>query len=207
MRLLFSSTALSTTGLMDAFLSMLPLKGSSKVTIITTASVKFKSRNKHTQGLKERLEQNTIQVQLVDIEFQPPEVVKNSDAIILGGGNPYYLLYHIKRSGTDRVLKMAQADCLICGISAGGLVLQKDINLIDFLTPEMNEIRLEDKTGLGLVNEIILPHHDRFLKDRVFSEEQLSAYERENDCNVIRLGELEGIRFCGDKVEKIETYQ
>ncbi|WP_232242484.1 Type 1 glutamine amidotransferase-like domain-containing protein [Paenibacillus sp. GSMTC-2017] len=44
-------------------------------------------------------------VDFLDIEFENPESLTGADAIYICGGNPFHLLFHVKRSGADNILK------------------------------------------------------------------------------------------------------
>ena len=196
MRILISSHHFPTAKTTESFLEMLPLKKQLSASIITTASVEFKARNWHAKALKDHLEKLGIKTKFVDIEFDDIQELEASDVICLSGGNPYYLLNHLKASTVDQVLiRKAEENCLIYGISAGFLVLQKDINIIDHITPDLNKIELEDKIGLHLIDEIILPHYDRFVASGKIEEEKIKHYEKENKCNIQGLGEKECIRY------------
>jgi dipeptidase E len=84
------------------------------------------------------------------------------------------------------------------GVSAGPAVMQKNINLIDKYTPEMNdETKLNDLTGMSLTNIEILPHYTRYLSkfDRI--EEIAAEYEIENDCKIPRIDDGQGV-FLGE---------
>jgi dipeptidase E len=40
-----------------------------------------------------------------DIEFDKPELLEKYNVIYINGGNPFNLLYHMKKSGADLILK------------------------------------------------------------------------------------------------------
>lgn len=188
MNLFLTSSGLPNQEIIDHFISF---AGNVKiVSLITTASDQFKERNWNAIKLKKKFEQMGMEVTFVDIEFEDPSILKSSDLIVIGGGNPYYLLYHLKRSGADKTLKTIIANGRpVMAVSAGFLVLMNDLRVVDVMTPEMNQIKLKDKRALGLIDEILIPHYDRFLKEGAINQRTIDQFEKESVFEVIRLGE------------------
>ena len=146
-----------------------------------------------------------MRFKFLDVEEEHPSPLEDADVILLGGGNPYYLLHHLKASAADQIIKAKfQEGTLIVGISAGGLVLQPSLDLIDLCTPEMNTIGLLDKTGLGLINEYVLPHYDRFLEEGIIQEADILNFEKQNGQRVLKLNEQQGIHFSKDAFAILE---
>ena len=204
-QLLFLSRALEKQSLMDYFLGLLPQKGNCRSYLITTAASHYKEQNKHNQALYQRLSRVNVRLGFLDVEIEHPSLLKEADVILLGGGNPYYLLHHLKASAADHIIKTKfQEGALIVGISAGGLVLQPSLELIDYYTPEMNTIGLLDKTGLGLINEYVLPHYDRFLEEGIIKDADILNFEKRCGQQVLKLNEKQGIHFSKDAFAWLE---
>jgi len=82
------------------------------------------------------------------------------------------------------------------GISAGGIVLTRDLAIIDRLTPAMNaEVNLQDKRELGWIEEVIVPHYDRFVAAGIIDAQVVDEFERQMSQRVIRLGEYQAIQY------------
>ncbi|MDP9195281.1 MAG: Type 1 glutamine amidotransferase-like domain-containing protein [Pseudomonadota bacterium] len=89
------------------------------------------------------------------------QALAEADIIYVTGGNTYFLLEHVQKSGFAKVLK----ECLNRGAwymsaSAGSILACPDI---DHIRP-MNDpscARLDDTKGLGLVPFLIMPHTDQ----------------------------------------------
>ncbi|WP_338000966.1 Type 1 glutamine amidotransferase-like domain-containing protein [Neobacillus terrae] len=47
------------------------------------------------------------------------------------------------------------------GISAGALIFGTNIKTVDFFTPQMNNLDIQDLIALGITNITIFPHYDR----------------------------------------------
>ena len=88
------------------------------------------------------------------------------DTIYLAGGNSFYFLAHLKRTGMFETLKrFAQRGGTIAGLSAGALILTPRIDLAGYpsFDSDENEIGLPQRrwSGLGLVDFEFFPHYRR----------------------------------------------
>ncbi|AKM82545.1 TPA: hypothetical protein DD449_01605 [Candidatus Berkelbacteria bacterium] len=70
-------------------------------------------------------------IDLLDFSAIPQEIwlprLKQADVIMVGGGNPYHLIYSMKKAGLDKVLKELLEEKVYVGCSAGSVILGKDI--------------------------------------------------------------------------------
>lgn len=102
----------------------------------------------------------------IDLKDLKPNTIidsfKNIDVIYFNGGNTYYLLYWIRKSGFDKeVEKLLKMGKIYMGTSAGSIVAGPNIGLAGWEPNEdVNGIKLEDLTGLNLVDFAIYPHYD-----------------------------------------------
>lgn len=162
--------------------------------LVTTASVGYKEKDKHIPRLSEELRTLGLSVNFFDFDTDQPEKLLQYDLIEIIGGNPLYLLNSIGNSKAEKILETVAKEKFLVGISAGSLVLQRNIDLIAGYSPEMNEeVGLKDFTGLGLVNIEILPHYHRFLNIFERFEERAREYEIKNNCSVIRIDDGQGV--------------
>ena len=206
MKLFLTSKGLINKNITDHFLE---LAGAQKeVSMITTGAMEYKAKNRNVIALQEKLIALDFKVKLIDVEYDDPSLLDHAEIIVLNGGNPYYLMHHLRSSGTGRKLQeKIKANCLVMGICAGFLVLMKDLAIIDVLTPQMNTIQLMDKRCLGIVNEVIIPHYDRFVKEGRIKEDVVRAFESKSRQEVIRLGDYQGIKYLDRGREIIGTLQ
>ncbi|OGY45823.1 MAG: hypothetical protein A2744_00245 [Candidatus Buchananbacteria bacterium RIFCSPHIGHO2_01_FULL_44_11] len=198
-KLLLTSHGFSDEPVRQAFLKLLP-KPSQELTaaIITTASVEWKEKNKYAVSTKQYFEELGFKkVSFIDIEFNDPNLLKNFDVIYLNGGNTFYLLHHLKKSGADKVLKEIADKTIIVGTSAGAVVLGPDIKIAARFDDERNTIGLKNFSALDLTDVIIIPHYRKEL------ENDLKNFEKENDCHVTRLKDGQAIVIIGNAVEFI----
>ena len=190
---LLTSNGFNTEAIKTVFLeNMDKAPSESRVSIITTASP-LKEENKYAQKAKEDLKDMGFKfVHYVDLEFDDPEVLLNSDVVYINGGNPFHLLFHIKKSGAEKIFqRLSQEETIFVGVSAGSLILGPNIKVVQFFTPNMNTLQLEDLAGLNLIHTIIFPHYDRedIFKDHTGKsiEERLIKFEKLHNCLVHRI--------------------
>lgn len=88
------------------------------------------------------------------------EACKEIDAFFLTGGNTYYLLYHVRKSGFDTIItELVNQGVVYIGSSAGAVLAGRSIDVARrFDDPSV--VPLTDHTGLGLVDFVIIPHVD-----------------------------------------------
>jgi dipeptidase E len=82
--------------------------------------------------------------------------------IFVEGGNTFYLLNEVKKSGFDIVIKeLLDKGIIYIGASAGSMILGPDLNhLLKVDHPEAVP-ELTDYTCLGLIKERLVPHFGR----------------------------------------------
>ena len=82
--------------------------------------------------------------------------------IFVSGGNSFYLLNEVKKSGFDIVIKELLAQGIIyIGASAGSTILGPDISHLTTVDHPEIVSELRDYSSLGLIKERILPHYGR----------------------------------------------
>lgn len=160
------------------------LKIEKKACIITTADKDYKEKNYHAVRTKNLLESLGVQVDFLDVEFEDAERLTEYKVIYLNGGNPFYLMYHLRSSKADQIIyKLRDRGHLIVGQSAGAAVLGQSLEHAYVLHPDWNEIQLEDLTGIGIVSGSILPHSNRYREE----ESILKKYDEEKPYKLIRI--------------------
>jgi dipeptidase E len=169
--------------------------------MITTASVGYKEKDWHVPALRKELEFLHLTVDYFDFDTQRPEFLRSYDLIELIGGNPFYLLQRIRSETCCAVLREFAERKVVLGISAGSLVLQKNLALIAQYSPELVETTgLTDFSALQLTNVEILPHYHKMMAKIPRFEERARAYEEKNGCKLIRIDDGQGIFICETKV-------
>ena len=89
------------------------------------------------------------------------ESLINNDLIFVGGGNTFFLLQELRRTGADQILTdQVNNGKLYIGESAGAIVACPDIGYSAEIDSVEKAPDLKDYTGLNLVDFYLVPHID-----------------------------------------------
>ena len=90
--------------------------------------------------------------------------ISNADLIFIEGGNTFFLLQELRRSGADALIKKQLAKGVpYVGASAGSMVLSRDIEYATHMdSPEKAPALNGDYTGLALIDFCVVPHFTNF---------------------------------------------
>lgn len=98
----------------------------------------------------------------IDVELESPDSLIDKDIIYINGGNPFYLLHHMKKSRSSQIIRqIAMKNTVIEGVSAGAVILGPYIKLVHYFTPQLNFVQMNDFSALNLTEKIVFPHYDR----------------------------------------------
>jgi dipeptidase E len=89
------------------------------------------------------------------------KVTLSSDIIYLAGGNTFYFLHHLRKSGMLNHLRtFAKRGGVLAGLSAGGLIMSPTSKLAadPGLGPDENDVKLKDFSGLNFFPFEFSPH-------------------------------------------------
>ncbi len=101
-------------------------------------------------------------------------MVQETDALLVGGGDPLYLSYWMRQSGLADLLPSLRSDMDYVGVSAGSMVATPSFN---GETYGRVKVSIGDDRGLGLVDFSLFPHldHDRFPENSLTNAEKWAA--------------------------------
>lgn len=93
------------------------------------------------------------------------------DVIYVGGGNTFYLLDWIRKSGFAKIInKLLDDGKIYVGVSAGSIITGPNIEVSGWKHADKNIVNLKDFTGLNLVNFIPFVHylneHKKLLEEK-----------------------------------------
>jgi dipeptidase E len=92
--------------------------------------------------------------------------LKDYDIYYVCGGNTFYILDRMRKTGLDKVLvESIKNGKFYVGVSAGSIIAGPDIEVAGLGDP--NDVNLKDLTGLNLVPYIITPHYNPKEKSEV----------------------------------------
>ncbi len=87
-------------------------------------------------------------------------VFEDADVIYFTGGNSFFLMDQLRKTGTDELLKKELANGkLMIGESAGAIICAPTIHYIEQMDEKPEDYSQEDDAGLGLINFYVLPHY------------------------------------------------
>lgn len=162
MHLFLSSTL---DGTVDLFIKEYELdpKASPVVYIPTAENCFSPPRQLSDRGSYQCLIEQGFTITICDLDKNSPdemqEKMKNAKVIVCAGGNTFFLLYHMKKSGFHKLLpSLLENDVIYVGSSAGSCVCSPDISYVKDADDPSLAPELKDFTGLGLVNFEIYPH-------------------------------------------------
>ncbi|HLN19170.1 MAG TPA: Type 1 glutamine amidotransferase-like domain-containing protein, partial [Patescibacteria group bacterium] len=83
------------------------------------------------------------------------------DIIFVSGGNTFYLLDQIRKSGFDKIIeKLLDEGKLYVGISAGSYIACPTIEVATWKNDDSNVVKIKDLTGLNLVPFLLKAHYE-----------------------------------------------
>lgn len=155
----------------------------------------------------DQLEAMGMKIKRIDLRKENEETLKNSladcDVIFVNGGNTFYLLDIIRKSGLDKVLPdVLDEGKVYISASAGSYVACSTIEAAgwEHADPDKNVVDLKDLTGMNLVPFVITAHYNRE-KYRV----AVGAGVSKCKYPVVALCDTQAIKVEGDKYEVVGT--
>lgn len=120
-------------------------------------------------------QQNINNIEDVDLKDNKEEelekILLQKDIIFVNGGNTFYLMYWVRKSGFDKVIhKFLEKGGLYVGVSAGSIIACPTIESAGWKPADINYISLTDLTALGLVPFLIHPHYEETQKEEIENE-------------------------------------
>lgn len=203
-RLLLSSYAAFTLDLINEWL---PTKSSSKMraAFIATAADPYEDKSFVDVDRNKLVEMgfSTVDVDLKNktIDLLKDEF-KNIDLILMAGGNTFYLLDHIRKSGFDRLLPdLLDKGVIYVGSSAGSLVCCSTIESAKRFDDSTVAPDLKNYDGLGFYDKAIIPHAQ---KEKYFERIEITKKEMADvGQEVVILTDDEAIMIIGGEAKKV----
>ena len=177
------------------------LKGKT-VTFIPTASLPEKVVFYVKAGKKE-LERMGMIVEELEISTAPIEVIKNTieknDYIYVTGGNTFFLLQELKRTGADKIIiEQVNNGKLYIGESAGAIITSVDTTYVQGMDGIKKAPNLKEYAGLNLASFCTVPHFTNFPFQK--SAEKIVALYSDK-LNLVTISNNEAILVTADQKE------
>jgi peptidase E len=164
MKLLLTSNGISSKKLRTAFASILEQKiQESKVLVVHTAQkpehMTFVDKVGKEISLNGILLPNITYLNIAK-EKDPPNL-SDYDAVYVCGGNTYFILDRMRKTGLDKSIKRyVKSGGIYIGVSAGSIIAGQDIRIAGWGSEkDYNRIRLRDLNGLEFTKIAIFPHY------------------------------------------------
>ena len=160
---------------------------SKKVLYITTASDGEEDDDKSwmDEEYKTILDLGINESNIIEHKIGNDINIDDFDIIYMMGGNTFYLLDIIRKTGFDKIIaNFINKGKIYIGSSAGSEILGNSIDVA--LGYDENNVNMIDFTGLKIVNALIVPHSNR-------KEEFISELKNKTKENVITLYDGDGI--------------
>ena len=163
---LFLSSAFSyTASLLEQFAGE-KVEGKSVTFIPTAANVE--SIKVYVGMARRAFARLGIAVDELDVSTATAEEISHklsrNDYIYVAGGNTFYLLQELKRSGADKLIAQEiAAGKLYIGESAGSMVIAPDIGYSQAMDKPAKAPGLDSFSALGIVDFYPVPHQGNFL--------------------------------------------
>ena len=112
--------------------------------------------------------------------------IKNADYIFVAGGNTFFLLQEMKRTGVDKLInEHINDEKLYIGSSAGSAILSKNIEYLKFMDdPKIATELRNDFSALSAIDFYIVPHFNNFPFKKV-AEKTIKEYSGKIDLRPI----------------------
>lgn len=172
MKLLLTSSGLTNNSISNALLELAgkPASQLNLVFVPTAANVTENDKGWLIDDLYNCKKLGFSWIYIADISAVPAQIWKPSfekaDILVFGGGNSFYLMHWLKKTGLTEMLPEMLKTKIYVGISAGSMAATKSLCLSQskelYYLEGVGEFK--DETGLGLVDFLVRPH----LNSRIF---------------------------------------
>ena len=163
-KLFLASSFKDVAGLLEKFAGE-DLKGKT-VTFIPTASL-TESVKFYVGAGRKALEKLGLTVDELEISKATTEEIsdklRKNDYIYITGGNTFYLLQELKKTGVDKIIKeQVSLGKLYIGESAGSMIMSPNIEYVKSMDDLKKAPDLDSLDSLNMVDFYPLPHHTNF---------------------------------------------
>lgn len=164
MKLLLTSTGLINDSIAQAFTDMVAKPVDEvRVAFIPTALNPGADNTRYLAEIFTNLNNLGVKhIDIVDVDGLRKEQflsrLEAADVIYVCGGNTYYLLDRVRKSGLGDELGKLLETRLYVGESAGSILVTPSIDIAAIDDGDANVVELEDTRGLGLVDFEVSPH-------------------------------------------------
>lgn len=133
-----------------------------KAIFIPTAGDPYNNRD-FVEADRIALEKYGLDVVEMDVknrsEEEIREAINGSDIVLVAGGNTFYLMEKLKKSGADKVIKeFIEKGGMYIGSSAGSIICCPTIDGAEEFDDPSLAPKLDNFDGMGIFKDVIIPH-------------------------------------------------
>ncbi|MBI4159546.1 Type 1 glutamine amidotransferase-like domain-containing protein [Candidatus Wolfebacteria bacterium] len=135
MKLLLTSAGVTNKSIENALLDLLrkPFSETKLAFIPTAANAEAGNKGWLIDDLRRLKDLGFTDIDIIDISALPKEIwlsrLESADILMFGGGNTFYLMHWLKKSGLADMLPEMLKKKVYAGISAGSMVTAKSIEI------------------------------------------------------------------------------
>lgn len=134
-----------------------------KVVFIPTASINegYTGYVGSARKLFKKMGANLTEIDISKEDFKTIEAVfEETDVIYFTGGNSFFLIDQLRKTGVDKLLKKElKKGKLMIGESAGSVICALSISYIEIMDEKPEDYSQIDDNGLNLIDFYVLPHY------------------------------------------------
>lgn len=134
-----------------------------KVVFIPTASINegYTGYVGSARKLFKKMGANLTEIDISKEDFKTIEAVfEEMDIIYFTGGNSFFLIDQLRKTGVDKLLKKElKKGKLMIGESAGSVICAPSISYIEIMDEKPEDYSQIDDNGLNLIDFYVLPHY------------------------------------------------
>ena len=134
-----------------------------KVVFIPTASINegYTGYVGSARKLFKKMGANLTEIDISKEDFKTIEAVfEETDVIYFTGGNSFFLIDQLRKTGVDKLLKKElKKGKLMIGESAGSVICAPSISYIEIMDEKPEDYSQFDDNGLNLIDFYVLPHY------------------------------------------------
>ena len=123
------------------------------------------------------------------------------DSIYISGGNTFFLLYYMMKSGFDLILpELLNRDILYMGASAGSIIFNPDMTPIAFVD-DPKQAPEQYAEGLDLLDFVVIPHWNSEAYGLYMKK--VAEYYEEKEIKTYHIGDNEALIVTDSEVELV----
>ncbi len=152
-----------------------------KVAFIPTAADPEKDKSYVKKSVDELRKIGITQINEVDLKNENAKSLKEklskADVIYVNGGNTFYLLDWVRKSGFDKIIpNLLKKGKIYFGVSAGSYLACPTIEMATWRHQDRNRIGVKDFSALKLVPFLITAHYTKDYKEIIEKEAKNTKY-------------------------------